>query len=242
MHATLDRDAGAEGRALFFADLPDSQAKAPPPVTVERSAYGADRAPNWPMIAAIVALHLVAFYALVTFDVIHIAEKKKPLVVDLIAEPPAPPAEKPKPEPVVVEKVQPVVVTPAPIVQTIAPPPPPIAVTSAPPPPKPVVVAAPPPAGPVMVGNLDERLLEGKPPRYPMESRRKHEQGTVVVRLLIGTDGRVAEISIAQSSGFARLDQAALQAIRGWRWQPVIRDGQPVEVRGLYTMPFTLNG
>ncbi|WP_226949160.1 energy transducer TonB [Rhizorhabdus wittichii] len=92
------------------------------------------------------------------------------------------------------------------------------------------------------VGNLDERLLEGRPPRYPVESRRKHEQGTVVVRLLIGTDGRVADISIAQSSGFARLDQAALQAIRGWRWQPIIRDGQPVEVRGLYTMPFTLNG
>ena len=242
MHATLDRDAGAEGHALFFADLPDSQAKAPAAAVVERSAYGADRVPNWPMIAAIVALHFVAFYALVTFDVIHIAEKKKPLVVDLIAEPPAPPADKPKPEPVVVEKVQPVVVTPPPIVQTLAPPPPPIAVTSVPPPPRPVAVAAPPPAGPVTVGNLDERLLEGKPPRYPMESRRKHEQGTVVVRLLIGTDGRVAEISIAQSSGFARLDQAALQAIRGWRWQPVIRDGQPVEVRGLYTMPFTLNG
>lgn len=241
MHATLEREAGTESHALFFADLPDSRETTPPPVVVERSAYGADRAPNWTMIAAIVALHFVALYALVTFDVIHIAEKRKPLVVDLIAEPPAPPAEKPKPEPVVVEKVQPVIVTPPPIVQTIAPPPPPIAVTTTPPPPKPVAVAAP-PAGPVTVGNLDERLIEGKPPRYPVESRRKREQGTVVVRLLIGTDGRVADISIAQSSGFARLDQAALQAIRGWRWQPVIREGQPVEVRGLYTMPFTLNG
>jgi protein TonB len=240
MHATLERGTGAESDALYFADLPDSQDKGLAQPSFERSVYGDNRNPNWATIIAIVALHAITLYALVKFDVIHIAEKKKPLVVELIAEPPAPPAEKPKPEPVVVEKVQPIVLAPPPIVQTFAPPPP-ITVTTTPPP-KQVTVAAPPPTGPVTVGNLDERLLEGSPPRYPMESRRKREQGTVVVRLLIGTDGRVSEISIAQSSGFARLDQAALQAIRGWRWQPIIREGQPVEVRGLYSMPFTLNG
>lgn len=241
MHATLERGSEAESDALYFADLPDARDSGTGQPPLERSAYGANRNPNWSTIIAIVALHLVTLYALVTFDVIHIAEKKKPLVVELIAEPPAPPAEKPKPEPVVVEKVQPIVLAPPPVVQTLAPPPP-ITVTTTPPPPKQVAVAAPPPTGPVTVGNLDERLLEGNPPRYPMESRRKHEQGTVVVRLLIGTDGRVSDISIAQSSGFERLDKAALQAIRGWRWQPIIRDGQPVEVRGLYSMPFTLNG
>ncbi|KQX22711.1 MULTISPECIES: energy transducer TonB [unclassified Sphingomonas] len=241
MHATLERGSEAESDALYFADLPDARESATVPPPIERSVYGANRNPNWPTIIAIVALHVVTLYGLVTFDVIHIAEKKKPLVVELIAEPPAPPAEKPKPEPVVIEKVQPIVLAPPPIVQTLAPPPP-ITVTTAPPPPKQTAVAAPPPAGPVTVGNLDERLLEGNPPRYPMESRRKHEQGTVVVRLLISTDGRVSEISIAQSSGFERLDKAALQAIRGWRWQPIVRDGQPVEVRGLYSMPFTLNG
>lgn len=242
MHGTLDRDGAVESSTLFFADIPDSAETHLIQPAVERSAYGAHRSPNWVTILAIAALHLVAFYALVKFDVIHVAPKKKPLVVDLIAEPPAPPAEKPKPEPVVVEKVQPVVLAPPPIVQTIAPPPPPITVTNTPPPPKPVAVSAPPPTGPVTVGNLDERLLEGRPPRYPMESRRKHEQGTVVLRLLIGTDGRVADISVAQSSGFVRLDRAALQAVRDWRWQPTVRDGQPVEVRGLYSMPFTLNG
>ncbi|ATE64074.1 energy transducer TonB [Rhizorhabdus dicambivorans] len=242
MHGTLDKGMEVDSEALFFADLPDSPDARLIRPAVERSAYGAGRRPNWILILAIAALHLVTFYALVKFDVIHIAEKKKVLVVDLIAEPPAPPTEKPKPEPVVVQKVVPVVVTPAPIVQPLAPPPPPIAVTSTPPPPKPMAVTAPPPAGPVTVGNLDERLLEGRPPRYPMESRRKKEQGTVVLRLLIGTDGRVAQISIAQSSGFERLDQAALQAVRGWRWQPVVRDGQPVEVRGLYSMPFALQG
>lgn len=242
MHGTLNRDGAVESNALFFTELPDSPDARLIEPAAERSAYGARRSPSWFTILAIAALHLVAFYGLVKFDVIQIAPKRKPLVVDLIAEPPVPPAEKPKPEPVVVEKVQPVVLAPPPIVQTPAAPPPPITVTTTPPPPKPVAVSAPPPAGPVTVGNLDERLLEGRPPRYPMESRRKREQGTVVLRLLIGTDGRVSEISVAQSSGFVRLDQAALQAVRGWRWQPTIRDGQPVEVRGLYSMPFTLNG
>lgn len=239
MHTTLARETGFDGDSNVFADLPDSPETKHIRAHAERSVYGADRNPNWSMIIGIVALHVVTLTALVKFDVIHIAEKKKPLVVELIAEPPAPPADKPKPEPVVVEKVQPVVVTPQPIVQTIAPPPP-ITVTTTPPPPKQVTVAAPQPTGPVMVGNLDEKLLEGSPPRYPMESRRKHEQGTVVVRLLIGADGRVTDISVVQSSGFNRLDQAALQAIRTWRWQPTIRDGQPVEIRGLYSMPFTL--
>lgn len=240
MHATLQRGSEAESDALYFADLPDARDRATVQPPLERSAYGADRNPNWSTIIAIVALHVITLYGLVKADVIHIAEKRKPLVVELIAEPPAPPADQPKPEPVVVEKVQPIVLAPPPIIQTVAPPPPITVATT--PPPKQVAVAAPPPAGPVTVGNLDERLLEGNPPRYPMESRRKREQGTVVLRLLIGTDGRVSEISIAQSSGFERLDKAALQAIRGWRWQPIIRDGQPVEVRGLYSMPFTLNG
>ncbi|KKC26926.1 energy transducer TonB [Sphingomonas sp. SRS2] len=240
MHGTLGRDIAADGDALFFAD-PIALPRATALLGEPRSAYGANRRPNWPSIVTILLVHVAAFYALLKFDVIEIAPKKKALVVDLIAEPPAPPAEKPEPQPVLIEKVQPVVIAPPPIVQAPAPPPPINVTTTPPPPPKPVATPAP-PAGPVMVGNLDERLLEGKPPRYPFESRRKHEEGTVVVRLLIGTDGRVAQISIVQSSGFERLDQAALQAIRGWRWQPIMRDGQPVEVRGVYSMPFTLQG
>lgn len=244
MHGTLDRNIEADGDALFFADPAMATAHAhvtAAPRAEPHSVYGANRRPSWGSIGAILLTHVAALYALVTLDVIHVAPQKKPLVVDLIAEPPAPPAEKPEPQPVVVEKAEPAVIAPPPVIQTAAPPPPTIAVAVLPPPPKPAATPAP-PAGPVTVGNLDERLLEGRPPRYPMESRRKREQGTVVVRLLIGIDGRVAQISIAQSSGFERLDQAAVQAIRGWRWQPVIRDGQPVEVRGLYSMPFTLQG
>ncbi len=241
MHGTLGRDRAVDGDALFFAHLPASASDALIAPIEPRSAYGAHRRPSWPAILMIAALHAALLYGLITFDVIHVAPRKQPLVVELIAAPPAPPIEKVKPEPVLVEKIEPVATTPPPIVQMPAPPPPTIAVTNTPPPPRPVAVAAT-PAGPVMVGNLDERMIDGKPPRYPIESRRKREQGTVQLRLLIGTDGRVAQVSIAQSSGFERLDQAALQAARGWRWQPMIRDGQPVEVRGVMAIPFVLQG
>lgn len=240
MHATLKRDVEPGSEALFFADLPESGERHLIRDSGERCAYGAARKPNWPAILAILLIHIVTFYALVKFDVIQIKAKPKALVVDLIAEPPAPPAEQPKPEPVVVEKIEPVVITPPPIVQTLAPPPPPIAVTSTPPPPRPVTAAPAPPTGPVTVGDLNERLLEGRAPSYPIESRRKKEQGTVILRVQIGTDGRVQQISVAQSSGFERLDQAALKAARGWRWQPLVRDGQPVEIRGTLTFPFSL--
>ena len=85
-------------------------------------------------------------------------------------------------------------------------------------------------------------MVSGKPPRYPIESRRKREQGTVVLALTLGIDGTVESIAINRSSGHARLDTAAFDAVRGWRWQPTIRGRQPVRVRGIVEIPFILRG
>ena len=241
MHATVGQQSDGEGKALFFAELPDAAAdqKLIRPMAV-RSAYGAARKPNWPAILTIAAAHIALFAGLVRFDVIDIRKKEPPLTVIDISEiaPPPPVEERPAPKPTPAEIV-PQIVTPPPVVATKAVTPPPLSI--APPPPKPAPVPAP-PSGPVTVGNLDEKMIEGKPPRYPVESRRKKEQGTVLLRLLIGADGHVEQVSIAQSSGFERLDQAALQAARNWRWQPMIRDGNPVEVRGTMSIPFVLQG
>lgn len=87
---------------------------------------------------------------------------------------------------------------------------------------------------------LDTTLISGTPPRYPRESRRKREQGTVELLVIVGTDGRVETISVARSSGSPRLDDAALGAVRGWRWQPASRGGQAVKVRGIVAIPFVL--
>ncbi|TYC81558.1 energy transducer TonB [Novosphingobium sp. BW1] len=91
-------------------------------------------------------------------------------------------------------------------------------------------------------GNISGiRMLSGNPPSYPYESRRKKEQGTVRLHLLLGTDGRVETIGIASSSGFARLDKAALKAVKHWRWEPVVRNGKPVRIEGELEIPFVLN-
>lgn len=109
----------------------------------------------------------------------------------------------------------------------------------APAPPRP---AAPPAPAQVAGGDLSSTMIEGNPPRYPIESRRKREQGTVVLALVLGTDGKVADIRVTQSSGHARLDAAALSAVRKWRWSPTLRDGTPVLVRGTVEIPFVLVG
>ncbi|OYX16719.1 MAG: hypothetical protein B7Z07_02190 [Sphingomonadales bacterium 32-67-7] len=74
----------------------------------------------------------------------------------------------------------------------------------------------------------------------PIESRRRREQGEVVLNVLLDTDGRVQEISVARSSGSDRLDKAALAAVSRWRWSPMIEAGAPAMVCGVVTLPFAL--
>ncbi|EQB31940.1 energy transducer TonB, partial [Sphingobium ummariense] len=115
-----------------------------------------------------------------------------------------------------------------------------VAVASAVPGPPAPVVAPPAPPSTVQGGDLASQMVAGKPPRYPVESRRKREQGTVVLSLTLGLDGAVEAIGVSHSSGFRRLDDAALDAVRRWRWKPMMRDGQPVRVRGVVEIPFVL--
>ncbi len=58
-------------------------------------------------------------------------------------------------------------------------------------------------------------------------SKRLGEQGLVMVRAWIGVDGVAQRAEISQSSGFDRLDQAALATARGWRYVPGKRAGVP---------------
>lgn len=239
MHAALNRGSTAgAGEVFFFAEMPEAAIETQAP-TIAGGGYGQRSGPNWLAIAIIVGLHVIALVALVKLDIISV---QKPKVVNLkvfdIAELAPPPMEQPKPEKVV-EKVEPVVVTPVSIVQTLAPPPPPIQVTTTPPPPMPVVAPASPKAAPAPTQaastDLIEHRISGKAPGYPYESRRNKEQGTVSLRVIIGTDGRIVQISIAKSSGFDRLDKAALNAVKDWRWEP-----NPNGDGGIISIPFVL--
>jgi len=100
--------------------------------------------------------------------------------------------------------------------------------------------ARPAPGGPEKAGDLSAKMTSARPPRYPVDSRRAREEGTVVLSVLLAIDGRVSDIAVARSSGFPRLDRAALDAVRDWRWSPMMREGTPVMVRGMVTIPFIL--
>lgn len=107
----------------------------------------------------------------------------------------------------------------------------------------PVSAAPAPPSSsePVEGGDLGSQVLSARPPSYPIDARRRQEQGVVRLRLLVGPDGRVSDIEIASSSGSASLDRAALGAVKHWRWKPQVRNGSPVAVRGIVTIPFKLS-
>jgi protein TonB len=64
----------------------------------------------------------------------------------------------------------------------------------------------------------------------------------VTLSVTVGPDGRVADIAVAKSSGFDRLDKAALEAVRHWRWSPTMRNGEAVAIKGYLPFPFVLQG
>lgn len=80
--------------------------------------------------------------------------------------------------------------------------------------------AAPPAPAPVELPSSDADYLQNPSPGYPGLSKRLGEQGRVVVRVLIAVDGSAQKAEIKQSSGFERLDQAALSTVLRWRYVP----------------------
>jgi len=71
----------------------------------------------------------------------------------------------------------------------------------------------------------DLAYLENPAPVYPPISRKLREEGRVLLRVRVDAGGRVEAAEIAASSGFDRLDEAALQAVRRWRFAPA-RSGE----------------
>lgn len=70
-----------------------------------------------------------------------------------------------------------------------------------------------------------ERVRE---PRYPASARIRGVEGETVLRVLVAADGQVRSVAIATSSGHRELDQAAVSAVRTWRFQPAIEQGKTV--------------
>lgn len=67
--------------------------------------------------------------------------------------------------------------------------------------------------------------LYNPPPAYPARARRQGVQGTVLLRLLITSSGRVDRIEVVSSSGQRELDDAAIDAVGLWRFRPALEGG-----------------
>jgi protein TonB len=106
---------------------------------------------------------------------------------------------------------------------------------TAPPPPKPK------PTGPVRVGGNVQaaRIVNRVQPVYPPLARQTRISGTVRLHAIISKDGTIQQLEVM--SGHPLLQQAALDAVRQWRYQPTLLNGEPVEVDTTIDVIFSLN-
>jgi protein TonB len=106
--------------------------------------------------------------------------------------------------------------------------------------PTPPPVQPQPVSGPLKVGGQirEPRRVSSVAPVYPAIARQARVQGTVVIQAVIGVDGDVRDAQILNSVPL--LDQAALDAVRQWRYQPTLLNGTPVAVIMTVSVRFTL--
>jgi protein TonB len=80
------------------------------------------------------------------------------------------------------------------------------------------VEKTPPPPPPVVSTQPD--YLRNPAPVYPASARRRHEEGLVILTVTVTTEGHAAGVTIKKSSGFKLLDEAALEAVENWEFEP----------------------
>ena len=181
-------------------------------------------------IALVIALHVAFIYALaVGLGVMRLptfVEPMKAVIIQSDSEQP-----KFKPEIVKPDLTQPKLDTPETIpdipidVPSDATPPPDTALTSS--------------SEPAEVSNL--QVQHRTDPVYPPASRRAGEEGTTVLRVLVDERGRPGDVSIVQSSGFPRLDQSAVEAIRRWTFAAARNGSQTVRAYTTVRVSFRLD-
>jgi TonB family protein len=96
--------------------------------------------------------------------------------------------------------------------------------------------------GPIDLNDADvdpPRLTYMPGPKYPKDARNVGHQGTSILSLVVGKDGRPHDIAILRPLD-PELDDCAIAAVAKWRYQPALRDGEPVEVIGHARVRFRL--
>ena len=206
-------------------------------------------------IAAVIFLHLLVAYILMSGLANNIQKPaEKPVELQIIQDikpPPPPKPEEPKPKekppepPKMVEKVAKVpeppkevekVATPVqkttPVAQPtkVATPAPAAPSTPSPSPvaaPAPVAAAAPAPKPAGVTRGVSEGSAGCEKPEYPREALMNEEHGTVRIRVLVDTSGKVIDAKVKKSSGSKILDKAATKAYSLCTFKPAMKDGVP---------------
>lgn len=196
-------------------------------------------------LVSVVLTHVLGIYYLATQNLEKITPIKpaQPMQVSLIA-PPAPepelvpiieppkPVVQPKPKlKKVVEKIRPLEVPAERMVEATT-----VEVKETTPEPVPapvqeaVEVKAPPKAEPVVVEEKIEppkfgvAYLQNPEPEYPRMSKRLSEEGRVLLHVLVDTQGNPSEVTLKKTSGHERLDEAAIAAVKTWRFIPATKN------------------
>jgi len=103
---------------------------------------------------------------------------------------------------------------------------------------------APPPPKPKQTGRSRRRHVQAArsspcPAVYPPLARQTRISGTVRLHAIIGKDGTIQQLEVL--NGHPLLQQSALDAVRQWRYQPTLLNGEPVEVDTTIDVIFSLN-
>ena len=182
-------------------------------------------------ILVIVAHVLVIYVVAASMGIVSVPNLSKPLEAVIIDAP------QEKSEPVKVIKPdleQPKIETP-PLEDTI----PEIEVPTDEPAPAAITAQTSPTPPPAETANM--AVSKRVDPVYPAQSRRDGEEGSGVFRVLVDASGHPAEVSVLKSSGFPKLDEAAVNAIHKWMFKAAVQDGKTVQSWTRVQVTFKLN-
>lgn len=189
---------------------------------------------DWYFLAAAVGLHALVLAGIWRPESSRVFEERpRALPVSLLSTP-AEPQIAPATPSATVQPALPPALALAAVTQSLAVAEPPATTAAGDAPPKPaaaVVTSAP---------RLDADYLHNPVPVYPPLSRRLREEGKVLLRVYVGSDGLAQQLEVRESSGFDRLDKAARDVVQRWRFQPARQDGQAVAAWVLVPTSFSL--
>ncbi len=197
-------------------------------------------------IAIAVAIHIAAIWGLLQLGVVQRPLiETGPIMVRFINPPPVTippititpkptvqPTPKPIPTPVRRNTVEP----PSQLIAKVSEVPVPHEALAIPKRPEPIAVeteapkapVAPTSSTPIALPQFNAAYLENPPPNYPPQSKRRHEEGTVLLRVYVSALGTAEKVELNTSSGWPRLDQAAKDTVRDWRFVPANQGGKSV--------------